>query len=234
MTIETAEPRVLTDNHGRTLTAEMTDEEASGWCRRVRDNTFASDLVTYFDRSKGRLSPARLYWLHKLAMEQKAKENPPPPAFAFPGVVEFLNRAVASGRRKTGGCVTFRNDGGVVQVRGYRGPKEEYNGSFWVNNGVVYSSGDNVLYGRLEKDGGFRPNKHLEFPLPAHVLALLDELGNDPESFVAKYGRLSGRCCFCDTSLTDEVSVGLGYGPVCAKTYNLKWGKKFLPKEEAK
>jgi len=41
----------------------------------------------------------------------------------------------------------------------------------------------------------------------------------------AKFGRLWGSCVFCSRMLTDERSVAVGYGPVCAEHNGLPWGE---------
>lgn len=40
----------------------------------------------------------------------------------------------------------------------------------------------------------------------------------------AKFGHLTGTCVFCGRGLTDERSVEVGYGPVCAEREGLPWG----------
>ena len=40
----------------------------------------------------------------------------------------------------------------------------------------------------------------------------------------AAWGHAHDRCVFCSLGLTDERSVAVGYGPVCAGNYGLPWG----------
>lgn len=40
----------------------------------------------------------------------------------------------------------------------------------------------------------------------------------------AQFGALTGACVFCSRRLTDERSVTVGYGPVCADKAGLPWG----------
>ena len=52
----------------------------------------------------------------------------------------------------------------------------------------------------------------------------LKAFAKDPATFAAQYGKHTGKCCFCDIRLTDDrdgSSVEVGYGPVCAKKWNL-------------
>jgi hypothetical protein len=58
------------------------------------------------------------------------------------------------------------------------------------------------------------------------VLDLLLHIASNPAEAAQAYGALMGRCSFCGLALTDEGSVEVGYGPVCAK----KWGLPHQPK----
>jgi hypothetical protein len=58
------------------------------------------------------------------------------------------------------------------------------------------------------------------------VLAVLTAIGTDPAGMAKAYGALTCSCSFCGLGLTDEGSVEVGYGPVCAK----KWGLPHKPK----
>lgn len=51
----------------------------------------------------------------------------------------------------------------------------------------------------------------------------LQEFCDNPQEAVKLQGRKTGRCCFCKQELTNETSVSLGYGPICAQHYGLPW-----------
>ena len=53
---------------------------------------------------------------------------------------------------------------------------------------------------------------------------LLQRLAADPAGVASKYGKMTGRCCFCHLQLTDAKSLAVGYGKTCAKNYGLPWG----------
>ena len=40
------------------------------------------------------------------------------------------------------------------------------------------------------------------------------------------FGGLTGTCVFCSRRLTDERSIAVGYGPVCAEREGLPWGEE--------
>ena len=39
-----------------------------------------------------------------------------------------------------------------------------------------------------------------------------------------EYGRRTGKCMYCRRKLTDDRSVSVGYGPICAERNHLPWG----------
>lgn len=70
---------------------------------------------------------------------------------------------------------------------------------------------------------------------PRAVADALSRLGEDPARAAKTYalatkgeGRkdYKGQCCFCGLELTHPESVKVGYGPICAGTYNLPHGCK--------
>ncbi len=87
--------------------------------------------------------------------------------------------------------------------------------------------GDRVCFGRIENSPSgetatFRKAKNC----PEWIeLAILDFAKDEIEG-AKTFARLTGRCCFCNAPLTDEKSTIEGYGPVCAKNYQLPWGNK--------
>lgn len=102
------------------------------------------------------------------------------------------------------------------------GGKSKYTGQIMVSDGGPY--GDNVWYGRIDRDGKWT----LPFNVPEHIDAirtLLQEMAERPEETAAQYGKLHGSCCFCSNPLSDERSTEVGYGPTCAKNFGLKWGQ---------
>jgi len=58
------------------------------------------------------------------------------------------------------------------------------------------------------------------------LIDTLLQIACNPAEAAQAYGALMGKCSFCGLQLTDEGSVEVGYGPVCAK----KWGLPHQPK----
>jgi hypothetical protein len=54
----------------------------------------------------------------------------------------------------------------------------------------------------------------------ADIVALLDDIEQNPLAAAMKFGKLSGRCCSCGRDLTDPESIERGIGPVCADKFN--------------
>lgn len=79
--------------------------------------------------------------------------------------------------------------------------------------------------GRILAAGTFEASfKH---PCPGEVVEQLVRLAAKPAEVATEYGRLTGRCSFCNVRLSDEEgrSQAVGYGRTCARNYGLPWGK---------
>jgi hypothetical protein len=79
-------------------------------------------------------------------------------------------------------------------------------------------------FGRILKDGNFEASPRC--PTPAGLVQGLRRFAADPAGVAGEHGRLTGKCCFCNTALTDERSTAFGYGPTCAKNYALPYPSK--------
>lgn len=58
---------------------------------------------------------------------------------------------------------------------------------------------------------------------PLHILNR--EMRATAEQATA-FGALTGTCVFCSRKLTDERSIEVGYGPICAEREGLPWGEE--------
>jgi hypothetical protein len=77
-------------------------------------------------------------------------------------------------------------------------------------------------FGRVSTAGEFQPGRNA----PDLLADKLRRFAADPAGEAAAYGRLHGRCCFCNHPLRDERSTAVGYGPDCADHYGLPWGAR--------
>lgn len=87
---------------------------------------------------------------------------------------------------------------------------QEYKGGFW--------------YGRIHRDGNFEPCQRIE--QPTSLVPALKAFAADPARVAAEHGKLTGKCCFCNSALTDPRSTAVGYGKTCASHFGLPWGAK--------
>lgn len=107
------------------------------------------------------------------------------------------------------------------------GERAKYPGTINVSDGGPW--GDNVWYGRINREGKLEKSRSTTF----EVIAVLKALAKDPAKVAEAYGKKYGYCCFCARELTDDRSVAAGYGPVCADHYGLKDDWKVAAKEAA-
>lgn len=140
-----------------------------------------------------------------IALFDKAKEK-----LKFPSIVlktesgQKVEVAMASARAKVPGSINV-TDGGP-----------------W---------GSNRWFGRVLRDGTWEQPRSPVGDI-AGVRSLLRDLALNPAETAAKYGKLTGHCCFCNRGLDDDRSLSVGYGPVCAKNFGLEWGVKAMRKAE--
>ena len=92
--------------------------------------------------------------------------------------------------------------------------------------GTINIVSKSIWYGRIFLDGKFQPSKKIPEPIIEQLMNALQAFNNNPERMAHAYGRRTGRCCFCNLPLTNEKSIDVGYGPVCARNFRLKYGKK--------
>lgn len=98
------------------------------------------------------------------------------------------------------------------------GEKSQHCGAIMVTDGGRF--GSNVFFGRVSVDGEWVPSNRADPKAQSSVQTLLAALAADPVGTVAAFGHKTGNCAFCNTKLTDETSLKVGYGRTCAK----KWG----------
>ena len=77
-------------------------------------------------------------------------------------------------------------------------------------------------YGRILDTGEWHRPRSAEVEVVGQLKTLLEELAADPAGVAAAYGKITGHCCFCHQPLSDERSLDVGFGPVCADHYDLK------------
>lgn len=93
-------------------------------------------------------------------------------------------------------------------------------GGLWITDGGAW--GESTYFGRINADGSFRARPELG----SDAREMLRRLAAFGAAEIARIGKATGRCVYCDAYLDDPISVALGYGPVCARHHGLPHGKK--------
>lgn len=199
----------------------LTDAEALQVLGRCTSN-FAQDLVAkHKDYLAGRLryplSGNQMVWVHKLAMEQTARETraaaptaPAQPALDFGKVRELFDKAGSSRKYPK---MRFAQ-GGLILVLSRAGERSRTPGALNITDERKYP--ENSWYGRVNLDGTFTAGRDLT---PA-VLAFLERLAADPVAVAKDYGHSTGECCFCGKELT---VASQAWGPDCARAWGLPY-----------
>jgi len=102
------------------------------------------------------------------------------------------------------------------------GPRSMQPGSLSVTTTAV----NREWLGRVLEDGTWAPGHTRSAAEYDSVADLLCELIAAPQATLAANGKSAGACCYCGSELTDARSVEAGYGPTCAKKWDLPWGPK--------
>lgn len=148
-------------------------------------------------------------------LRDNALEDVAPEAILLPNLAEFVLRGTGPVRMATkhardmdGECLIFR----LKQAR--PGSKRLY-----VTVGL-----HKQYIGHIAAQQDLRPAAECTL---AHIRGL-QELNENPEKALRRYGKQTNICGICGRRLDNHVSVQLGYGPVCADNYGLPWGDQYL------
>jgi hypothetical protein len=195
------------------FTSRFTNDEALNLLRNETDS-FAQDLVR---KAWSGLSDRQWAWVHKLAVDASV---PKPEAVALANVSGIVALFDHAGSHLKHPKLHLLTRSGFTLRLSVAGPMSRFPRSVNVSSDAPY--GQNTWYGRITREGKFEPSR-LCTP---EVTEYLVEFATDPARIAAEDGKRSGRCCFCGTSLTDERSLSVGYGPICADHWHLPWGTK--------
>ena len=178
--------------------------------KSMSDNNFAQSLVSQY-LNKGYLSDKQIFWVNKLAQEKNIK--PDNNSVELGKIAQLFQSAAA---RLKSPKITIAVNGVTVKLS-LAGQNSRYPGSIHITDGRPY--GANTYYGRIT-NGIFWPTNSCN----QAILDILGQLNGDPIATMQAYGVRSGNCGFCNKQLTDERSIVVGYGPICAKHWGLPWG----------
>ncbi len=190
------------------------------------DKKFAASLVRQFE-AKGSLTDKQWPWIERLIERAEVigvpdftKEFSAVSVGEFSGVIELFKKAKQ--HLKYPQITLVLPDGSPLQLA-VAGCNSKYAGMVKLTDGKPF--GQNNWYGTVSEAGVWDPGIKAE-AIKNDLLGILTKLAKNPARVAAEYGKLSGRCCFCHSTLTEEKSTDVGYGPVCAKRWGLPWGVK--------
>lgn len=181
-----------------------------------KDRGFAQSLVDQWNKHN-RLSDKQIPWVTKLVARAERKDLPAETTDVgtFKGVLDLFK--TASQHLKYPKITVVVHDQ-EVQLS-VAGPNAKAPGTVNVTDGKPF--GQNQWFGRVHPDGKWERGHKVDDEQAEEIKTLLQEFSEHPAETAGKYGKLTGRCCFCNSGLTDEHSTGVGFGPVCAKNYGL-------------
>ena len=211
--------RTFTTSRGETVETTLTDIEAlTVLAKEMPGSEFAQSLVQQY-KSRRQLSPRQWPWVFKLAEEQLAKAAEPKmetiSGTSYPKLVSMLHGAREHRKHPR---IVAEFDYGVLRLS-IAGERSRFPGAINVTSDGPWDH--RRYYGRIDQDSGeFAPSREC----PDWVMESLADFNEDPAKVASLHGQRFGNCCFCSRELTDERSLEVGYGPVCAGYYGLPWG----------
>ena len=189
-----------------------------------RDAAFAQSLLKqarspYKDAVP--LSQKQWMWVRKLADKATAEPTAPAaPVASFSPIVDLF--AKAGGKFP---AIVFQADDGTAFRLSRAGAASSAPGTINVTD-TAKGFGNRIWFGRIGLDGAFQPSNKVAPATMTSVTTALAAFAANPAGQAAAHGHKTGSCCFCGLTLTDQRSVTVGYGPICADRWNLPWGEK--------
>jgi hypothetical protein len=178
------------------------------------DAGFAQSLIQNFN-TWGRLSDKQLAWIDTLTQRATAPAPLPTQQINVQKIQDLFAIAAQKLRRVK---VALQAAAGTPVVFTKAGPSSKYAGQILITDGQPF--GMNKFFGRIDANGDFYATRSAD----QGVRDLVVEFADKPAETAGKYGRLTGGCSFCNRKLDDERSLAVGYGPICARRFQLVWG----------
>ena len=173
---------------------------------------FAESLLKAYHKKY--LSAKQEYWIIRLATNM----NAPAPEAVTVNVAGIFSLMRGAATRLKFPKIRMMTEAGEKLVVSIAGARSRYNGQLMLTDGGPF--GANVFYGRVDTDGNVVQSREMTVT----VLKLLREFSDNPAGVAGAIGKRTGACCFCARELETRESLSVGYGPECAKKYNLPWG----------
>lgn len=187
-----------------------------------KDKPFAEDLISgkYGYRTRGYLTERQWPWVKKLIAKAERGGEPETFDVQLDKVHGFLMRARRTLRYPK---IWVHVDGTDVKLY-LSGQKSRHPDTV---NIVAYPMAggyrEDVWLGRILGDGTWHRPLNADEKLVEALMPVIRKVAEEPGVAASEFGKLTGRCCFCNRSLSDEDrSTQVGFGPVCAKKYGLQ------------
>lgn len=207
--------REMVTTRGEEFETPYTDDEAANIVANNADHVdrFFAELAE--DHLSGEaLSDRQVPYLHKGALQAEGEwkgGSEEQVIDKLSQIIRHFDAAHDNGLKYP--SITIKSGAPDPGVRMYRaGQKSSRPGSVAVTD----ADGED-FWGRIRRDGTF----HGRDAAPDWIGDVLEEFAADPETMAREEGQATGACCFCNTKLTEEGSVRVGYGPVCAQNFGL-------------
>lgn len=175
-------------------------------------SSFAKDLVSQAKNGRRPLSGNQIAWLHKLVVDSLKPKTVV--TLNVSGITSLFATAKQHLKYPKIRLVCGQDD----VVFKLAGPNSKHAGCVQITNGVRYGEQGSKFFGQIDQKGNF------DVRCSDQIRDFVVAFSEDPAGVAGAAGRLSGNCCFCNLALTDERSLAMGYGPVCADHYDLPWG----------
>lgn len=180
----------------------------------AKDQEFASSLLKSANRGA---SEKQMYWIKKLALKATGVAiDAPTVATDMSGIVSLMHKA---GTKLKYPKIALQTKHGHPVKLAVAGERSKTPGAVNVTDGGDW--GLNTFYGRIDTAGKWHGNDRADVARLKEITDCLVSLSSDPAGIAGTYGKKTGCCCFCTHVLSDPKSTAVGYGPVCAKNYDL-------------
>jgi hypothetical protein len=174
---------------------------------------FMSSLYSQVrNRGINGISEAQRAWVHYFAGRHDVAEEVGKMPVEVDGTLikKFFDEVQAKGSKPV---VHIRVEGRDIKLS----PAKESS----KNPGCIYIAAGPDYLGKITPDGKYMPTKLL-FDGLAEALV---EFCKSPKEYAVKYGKITGRCCFCGLVLETRASIWNGFGPVCSEKWGLDYGQ---------
>lgn len=173
-----------------------------------KDHAFALSILSAY--KSDRLSLKQAEWLVKLA--ERIANPPKKTTIETTAIRELFATAAAKLKHPK---FAINSDAGTIQFS-IAGAKSKVPSAINVTDGGRF--GSNKYFGRILPDGTWQ-----SYAATNEVTQSVKQFATNPAKMAASHGKMTGHCCFCSRSLSDDTSINVGYGKVCADNWGLPW-----------